>query len=338
MAKIKLPKVLTPQKIKEDQILDLNLRPKRLSEFIGQERLKKNLEIFIGAAKKRNEVIEHVLFSGGPGLGKTTLAFIIAEELKTKIQVTSGPAIERAGDLAAILTNLSDGEILFIDEIHRLNPLIEEVLYPAMESYTLHLVVGRGPMAETVKIDLPRFCLIGATTRPSLLTSPLRDRFGVIYHLDFYEENEIEKIIERSARILQIKIDQEAIKEIAKRARKTPRVANRLLKRVRDFAQVKDKEIIDKKVAKEALDLLEIDEFGLTPADRKLLKILLEKFDGGPTGLKTLAAALGEEEETIEEIYEPYLMQIGFLDRTPRGRIITPAAKEYMGFKKSTLF
>jgi len=336
--KTKLPKVLTPQKVKEDQFLDLNLRPKRLSEFIGQEKLKKNLEIFITAAKKRNEIIEHILFTGGPGLGKTTLALIIAEEIKAKIKIISGPAIERAGDLAAILTSLNEGEILFIDEIHRLNPSIEEILYPAMESYVLDLVVGKGAMAETIRIKLPRFSLIGATTRPSLLTSPLRDRFGMIYNLDFYKEEEIEKIIARSAKILNIKIDQSAIKEIAKRSRNTPRVANRLLKRVRDFAQVKEKEVIDQSVAKEAFELLEIDELGLTEADRKFLKIIAEKFNGGPTGIKTLSAALGEEEETIEEIYEPYLMRIGFLDRTPRGRVITDLAKEYLGIKKSTLF
>ncbi len=335
--KQKIPRILTPQRIKEDNLLDLNLRPKSLSEFIGQEKLKKNLEIFITAAKKRKETIEHVLFCGGPGLGKTTLALIIAKEMQAKIRITSGPAIERPGDLAAILTNLNENEILFIDEIHRLNPLIEEILYPAMESYVLDLVVGRGAMAETLRIELPRFSLIGATTRPSLLTSPLRDRFGVIYNLDFYQEEEIEKIVTRSAKILKIKINQEAIKEIAKRARNTPRVANRLLKRVRDFAQVKEKEIIDRSVAKEALDLLEIDELGLTQTDRKLLKIILEKFGGGPTGIKTLSAALGEDEETIEEIYEPYLMRIGFLDRTPRGRVVTQAAKEYLGFKKSTL-
>jgi len=336
--KTKLPKVLTPQKVKEDQFLDLNLRPKRLSEFIGQEKLKKNLEIFITAAKKRNEMIEHILFTGGPGLGKTTLALIIAEEIKAKIKIISGPAIERAGDLAAILTSLNEGEILFIDEIHRLNPSIEEILYPAMESYVLDLVVGKGAMAETIRIKLPRFSLIGATTRPSLLTSPLRDRFGMIYNLDFYKEEEIEKIIARSAKILNIKIDQSAIKEIAKRSRNTPRVANRLLKRVRDFAQVKEKEVIDQSVAKEAFELLEIDELGLTEADRRFLKIIAEKFNGGPTGIKTLSAALGEEEETIEEIYEPYLMRIGFLDRTPRGRVITDLAKEYLGIKKSTLF
>lgn len=335
---IKLPKILTPQKIKEDNFLDLNLRPKKFSEFIGQEKIKKSLEIFIKAAKKRNEIIEHILLCGGPGLGKTTLAFIIAQEMRTKIRITSGPAIERAGDLVAILTNLEEGEILFIDEIHRLNPLIEEILYPAMESYILDLVVGRGPMAESLRIELPRFCLIGATTRPSLLTPPLRDRFGISYNLDFYEDEEIEKIIARSAKILGINITQEAIKEIAKRSRKTPRVANRLLKRVRDFAQVKEKEIIDQSIVKEALELLEIDELGLTHADRKFLKIILEKFNGGPTGLKTLAAALGEDEETIEEIYEPYLMRLGFLDRTPRGRILTEAAKEYLGAKEKKLF
>jgi len=336
--KSKSEKILSPKKVKEDISLDLSLRPKNLFEFIGQEKLKKNLEIFIGAAKKRNEAIEHVLFCGGPGLGKTTLSFIMAEEMKTKIRVTSGPAIKKAGDLASILTNLEEGEILFIDEIHRLNPLIEEILYPAMEVYALDLVVGRGPMAETLRIELPHFTLIGATTRPSLLTSPLRDRFGVTYSLDFYEEEDLEKIVARSAKILNLDLDQKAIKEIAKRARRTPRVANRLLKRVRDYAQVKEKEKIDLSVVKKALDLLEIDELGLTPIDRKYLKVIIEKFNGGPTGLKTLAAALGEEEETLEEIYEPYLMRLGFLDRTSRGRVVMPTAKEYLGFKKETLF
>ncbi|MCX7778932.1 MAG: Holliday junction branch migration DNA helicase RuvB [Patescibacteria group bacterium] len=329
--KNKLEKIFNPQKNKEDNFLDSSLRPKKLSEFIGQEKIKRNLEIFLKAAKKRNETVEHILFCGGPGLGKTTLAFIVAYELGAKIRVTSGSAIERAGDLAAILANLSEGEILFIDEIHRLNPLIEEVLYPSMEEYHLDLVVGRGPMAETLRIDLPPFTLIGATTRPSLLTPPLRDRFGVTYNLDFYEEKDLEKIVTRSAKILNLSLDQKAIQEIAKRARKTPRVANRLLKRVRDYAQVKEKEKIDLSLAKEALDLLEIDEMGLTPTDRKFLKIIIEKFQGGPTGIKTLAAALGEEEETLEEIYEPYLIQLGFLDRTPRGRIATQAAREYFG-------
>lgn len=335
--KTKLPKILSPQKIKDDQFLDLSLRPKKLSEFIGQEKLKKNLEIFIGAARKRNEVIEHILFCGGPGLGKTTLALIIAQELGVKIRITSGAAVERVGDLAAILTNLSEGEILFIDEIHRLNPLIEEILYSPMEEYCLDLIVGHGPMAETLRIELPPFTLIGATTRPSLLTSPLRDRFGVTYSLDFYEEEDLEKIVNRSAKILNLYLEKEAIKEIAKRARKTPRVANRLLKRIRDYAQVREKEKIDLSLTKEALDLLEIDEFGLTPADRKFLKIIIEKFQGGPTGIKTLSAAMGEEEETLEEIYEPYLMRLGFLDRTPRGRVVTQMAKEYFGQPKQTL-
>lgn len=336
--KPKSEKILNPQKNKEDVPLDLSLRPQRLSEFIGQEKLKKNLEIFIAAAKKRNEVIEHILFCGGPGLGKTTLAFIIAQEMGAKIRITSGPAIERAGDLAAILTNLQEGEILFIDEIHRLNPLIEEVLYSSMEEYKLDLVVGRGPMAEALRIELPPFTLIGATTKPSLLTSPLRDRFGVSYSLDFYEIEDLEKIVLRSAKILNLSLEPQAIKEIAKRSRRTPRIANRLLKRVRDYAQVTEKEKIDLATAQKALDLLEIDDFGLTPTDRKLLRIIIEKFNGGPIGLKTLAAALGEEEETLEEIYEPYLIRLGFLDRTPRGRVATPAAKECFGQPKQALF
>lgn len=335
--KSKSEKILNPQKNKEDIPLDLSLRPQRLSEFIGQEKLKKNLEIFIAAAKKRNEVIEHILFCGGPGLGKTTLALIIAQEIGAKIRITSGSAIERAGDLAAILTNLQEGEILFIDEIHRLNPLIEEVLYPSMEEYKLDLVVGRGPMAETLRIELPPFTLIGATTKPSLLTSPLRDRFGVNYSLDFYVTEDLEKIVARSAKILNLFLEPAAIKEIAKRSRRTPRVANRLLKRVRDYAQVKEKEKIDLATAKKALNLLEVDDFGLTPTDRKLLKIIIEKFNGGPTGIKTLAAALGEEEETLEEIYEPYLIRLGFLDRTPRGRVVTQTAKKYFGQPKQTL-
>lgn len=334
----KLPKILAPKKVQEDQILDLNLRPKKLSEFIGQDKLKKNLEILISAAKKRNEAPDHLLFYGNAGLGKTTLALIVANELGANIKVITGPSIERAGDLASVLTSLTKNDILFIDECHRLPPVVEEILYPAMESYSLDLMVGKGLMAESVRIDLSRFTLIGATTRPSLLTPPLRDRFGATFCLDFYSEDEIAKIIIRSANILKINLDQKAVTEIAKRARFTPRVANRLLKRVRDYAEVKEIKNITQELVKKALDLLEIDEMGLTPSDRRLLKIIVEKFSGGPTGIKTLAAALGEDEETIEEIYEPYLMRLGFLERTTRGRVATPKAKEYLGYSGKTLF
>lgn len=328
--KNKSEKILKPEKMQEDRILDLNLRPKTLAEFIGQEKFKKNLEIFITAAKKRKEPVEHILLYGGPGLGKTTISFIIAQEMNTKIRITSGPVIEKTGDLAAILTSLEEGEILFIDEIHRLSPIVEEVLYPAMEEYALDLVTGRGPMTETIRLNLAHFTLIGATTRPSLLTPPLRDRFGVTYNLDFYEEKEIEKIIQRSAKILKINLTSGAIREIAKRARKTPRIANRLLKRVRDYAQVKEKKIIDHQTAIEALNLLDIDKFGLTPTDLKILEVIIKKFQGGPVGLKTLAAAVNEEDETIEEIYEPYLMRLGFLEKTPRGRIVSREAYHHL--------
>lgn len=330
--------IVTAKKAQEDQTLDLNIRPQRLSDFIGQDKLKKNLEILLGAAKKRKEAPDHLLFYGSPGLGKTTLAFIIAKELGANLKIVAGPSIERAGDLASILSSLAENDVLFIDECHRLSPMIEEILYPAMESYALDIIAGKGLMAESLRIDLPHFTLIGATTRPSLLTSPLRDRFGATFSLDFYQEEEIGKIISRSARILNVNLDQGAIKEIAKRARFTPRVANRLLKRVRDYAEVHDKKIINAEVACQALDLLEIDEKGLTPADQRLLKIIFEKFNSGPTGIKTLAAALSEDDETIEEIYEPYLMRIGFLDRTPRGRILTRAAKEYLGYGDKQLF
>jgi len=334
---IKLPKILTPKKVQGDQVLDSNLRPQKLSDFIGQEKLKKNLNIFIGAAKKRKEAPDHLLFYGNPGLGKTTLALIIAQELETNIKIVAGPSIERAGDLASVLTSLAVNDVLFIDECHRLSPMIEEILYPAMESYTLDLMVGKGLMAESLRIDLPRFTLIGATTRPSLLTSPLRDRFGATFCLDFYNQEEIGKIILRSAKILKINLNKTAVDEIAKRSRFTPRVANRLLKRVRDYAEVHEIDLIDRTTAQAALDLLEIDEKGLTPSDQRFLKIIIEKFGGGPTGIKTLAAALGDDEETIEEIYEPYLMRLGFLDRTSRGRTLTQAAKEYLGYSGKRL-
>jgi len=316
----------------EDSVLDVTLRPKALNEYIGQEKVKKNLEIFMAAAKKRGEPIEHVLLYGPPGLGKTTLAGVIAHEMGVNIRVTSGPAIERAGDLAAILTNLEEGDILFIDEIHRLNKTIEEVLYPAMEDYSLDLVVGKGPSAKMLKLDLPRFTLIGATTRISLLSSPLRDRFGSIYPLAFYEHDEIAQIIARSASILQVAIGEEANTIIAQRARRTPRIANRLLKRVRDYADVKSDGSITRELAHDALDLLEVDALGLDHVDRKILHTIIDKFGGGPVGLNTLAAATSEEMATIEDIYEPYLMQIGFLDRTPRGRAATRIAYEHLGF------
>jgi len=316
---------------REDNALDLTLRPKFLAEYIGQPKIKQNLGIFMSAAKKRKEPIEHVLLSGPPGLGKTTLAGVIANEMGVNIKVTSGPAVERAGDLAAILTNLSEGDILFIDEIHRLNKTIEEVLYPAMEDYALDLVVGKGPSARVLKLDLPRFTLIGATTRMSLLSSPLRDRFGIFFPLNFYEEEEIAKIISRSASILSVSIDEQSNTIIAQRSRRTPRVANRILKRVRDFADVMANGAISFCVAKEALKMLEIDEFGLDQVDRKILMSLIEKFSGGPVGLNTLSAATGEEMETIEDIYEPFLMQIGFLERTPRGRMATRRAYEHLG-------
>jgi holliday junction DNA helicase RuvB len=330
--------ILALKKVQEDQTLDLNLRPQRLANFIGQEKLKRNLEIFLGAAKKRKEAPDHLLFYGSPGLGKTTLAYIIAKELNANLKIVAGPSIERAGDLASILSSLAENDILFIDECHRLSPMIEEILYPAMESYALDIVAGKGLMAESLRIDLPHFTLIGATTRPSLLTSPLRDRFGATFSLDFYQEEEIGKIVFRSAKILNVALDKQAINEIAKRSRFTPRVANRLLKRVRDYAEVHDIQMIDQLTAQKALDLLEIDDMGLTPSDQRLLKIIFEKFNGGPTGIKTLSAALSEDEETIEEIYEPYLMRIGFLDRTPRGRILTSAAKQYLGYSGKQLF
>lgn len=315
----------------EDNALDLSLRPKTLSEYIGQTKVKQNLEIFMQAAQKREEPIEHVLIYGPPGLGKTTLAGVIAHEMNVNIRITSGPAIERAGDLAAILTNLEQGDILFIDEIHRLNKTIEEVLYPAMEDYALDLVVGKGPSARVLKLDLPRFTLIGATTRISLLSSPLRDRFGAIYPLNFYEEQEIAQIINRSAQILSVQIENIANTIIAQRARRTPRVANRLLKRVRDWADVKADGFVTQDAAHAALEMLEVDHLGLDQVDRKILASIIEKFNGGPVGLNTLAAATSEEMATIEDIYEPFLMQLGFLERTPRGRCATKRAYEHLG-------
>lgn len=322
-----------PRQQLEDNTLDKTLRPNELTEYFGQEKVKKNLKVLLEAAKKREEAAEHILLYGGSGLGKTTLAHIIAKELGRNIKITSGPAIEKVGDLASILTNLEKGDVLFIDEAHRLNKLIEEYLYPAMEDFHLDIIIGKGPSARSIQLDIPPFTMIAATTRISLLSSPLRNRFGATYHLDFYEEKDIEDILNRSAKILNIEADREGLKEIAKRARKTPRVANRLLKRVRDYAQVHGQGKINKKITEEALGMMEIDELGLEPIDRLIVKTIIEKFNGGPVGIETIAAATSEERDTISDIYEPYLMQIGFLARTPQGRIATPAAYKHLDLK-----
>lgn len=325
-------RIVAPSKNDGDSVFDQTLRPRNLSEYIGQEKIKENLQIFMQAAIKRNEPIEHVLLYGAPGLGKTTLAHVIANEMNSQCRITSGPAIEKAGDLAAILSNLSEGDILFIDEIHRLNKTIEEILYPAMEDYALDIIIGKGPSARTLRIDLPKFTLIGATTKMSSLSGPLRDRFGSVYHLDFYETFDIEKIISRSAKILNIAIDGKAASHIADRSRRTPRVANRLLKRVRDYAQVKHDGDITSDISKAALEMLEVDSLGLDNIDKKVLMVMLEKFNGGPVGLNSIAAATGEEMATIEDVYEPYLLQLGFIERTPRGRTVTDLAKKHLGF------
>jgi Holliday junction DNA helicase RuvB len=314
-----------------DGDLELNLRPKTLDEYIGQDQAKENLRIFTEAALNRNEALDHVLLYGPPGLGKTTLANIIANEMKVGIRTTSGPAIERQGDLVAILTNLERGDVLFIDEIHRLRRPIEEVLYPAMEDGVVDIVIGKGPGARSVRLDLPPFTLVGATTRAGMLTSPLRDRFGVISRLEFYSQGDLKTIACRAASILRIAIDEAGAWEIARRARGTPRVANRLLKRVRDFAEVRADGVITGQVAKQALEQFEVDELGLDRIDRDLLLTIIEKFDGGPVGVETLAAAINEEVDTIEDVYEPYLMQVGYLQRTPRGRIATVRAYQHLG-------
>ncbi len=325
-------RVLTSKTQGDDAELDLNLRPQRLEDYVGQKHIKDNLHVFVAAAKKRKQPMDHVLLHGAPGLGKTTLAHILAKEMGVNIRVTSGPAIERAGDLAAVLSNLESGDILFIDEIHRLNRVIEEVLYPAMEDFQLDIVIGKGPSARTVRLDLNHFTLIGATTRLSLISSPLRDRFGVSYRLDFYEPDELIHILQRSAKILGAAINDDAAEVIASRSRRTPRVANRLLKRVRDFAEVKGDGTITKELAERALQTLDIDPLGLDHVDRKILRYIIEKFEGGPVGLNTIAAAVAEEQDTIEDIYEPFLLQLGFLSRTPRGRMVTPAAYRHLGF------
>lgn len=307
----------------EDSGLDNTLRPQTFGEYIGQEKVKKNLDILIQAAKKRKEPIEHILLYGPAGLGKTTLANIIAKEMGVGIKTTSGPAIERVGDFGSILTNLQDGDVLFIDEIHRLNKSIEEVLYPAMEDYKLDIIIGKGPSARTIQLDLPRFTLIGATTKLGSLTNPLRNRFGATYRLEFYNHPEIKDILKRSSKILDVNVQETGLDKIASCARCTPRVANRLLKRVRDFAQIKDHPTVDSAIASEALEMIDVDHIGLEPADRHILRTIIEKFNGGPVGLATIAAATSEEIKTIEDVYEPYLLQLGFLARTPRGRVVT---------------
>jgi len=327
--------IINTEIIEEDIELDNSLRPKKLSDYVGQNAIKENLDIFISAAKKRNEAVEHILLYGPPGLGKTTLAHIIANEMGANMRVTSGTAIERAGDLASILTSLQDGDILFIDEIHRLNRNIEEVLYPAMEDYAIDMILGKGPSAKTLRLDVPKFTLIGATTKIGALSSPLRDRFGNVFRLEFYETEELEDIIKRSAKILNIKHQKNGLVEIAKRSRKTPRVANRILKRVRDFAEVKHQGEIDEEIAGLALAMLDIDKLGLDKTDRMILECIIDKFNGGPVGLDALAAATSEDRDTIEDVIEPYLMRLGFIDRTPRGRVATPGAYEHLGRSKS---
>lgn len=327
-------RIITTDITEEDKKMEPSLRPQSLDEYIGQEKAKENLRIYIQAARQRGEVLDHVLFYGPPGLGKTTLAGIIANEMEVHMKVTSGPAIEKPGEMAAILNNLQEGDVLFVDEIHRLNRQVEEVLYPAMEDYAIDIMIGKGASTRSIRLDLPKFTLVGATTRAGLLTAPLRDRFGVVHHLEFYTEQELTTILVHSARVLGVEISEAGALELARRSRGTPRLANRLLKRVRDFAQVKYDGRITQEVASFALDLLEVDKYGLDQTDRRILETMITKFSGGPVGLETLAAAIGEDSGTIEDVYEPYLLKNGFINRTPRGRMVTELAYHHMGISE----